>query len=72
MARFDISALKTPPTPGQALDYIHEMLGELIPMATIDGIPPVVAYLLGMAKVETEGLLRLDRHSRPQTGAPPP
>jgi hypothetical protein len=56
--RFDLSALKTPPTREQAADYINEILGELIPMAEASELPLVVAHLLGMAKLEAGNLLR--------------
>jgi hypothetical protein len=54
---FDLSALMTPPTPEQSVDYIHELLGELISMAR-SASRPVLAHLLEMAKLEADGLLK--------------
>jgi hypothetical protein len=56
--KFDISDLKTAPTRAQAVEYIHKILGDLIPMAKSAELPPVVGHLLEMASLETESLLK--------------
>jgi hypothetical protein len=63
--RFDISPLMTPPTREQAAEYIHEMLTELIPIAKSVNLPPVMAHLLEMARLEAESLFKRRRASRP-------
>jgi hypothetical protein len=58
---FDISLLKAPPTAvtaAQAVDYIHEILTELIPMANTEGLPPALGHLLEMARLEADNLVK--------------